>query len=201
MGLPPIGVKAVVEGAASYQRDLTAISNATTKASKSIGGIASSPAFKAFGGALSVVSSQLGGFASGLQGVISQATGAADSVGGLFSELPAGQAALGGVALAATAAATAFVALGLRGAELKGLADSFDRLTASVGIANEALLRDLRAAAKGAVRDFDLIRQANIALSGATGEFGRQFGTALPQILRIAQAQANATGQDITFLF
>jgi hypothetical protein len=93
------------------------------------------------------------------------------------------------------------IALGNRGAPLIGLGESFDRLTASVGLSSEALLVDLRKAANGTVSDFDLIRRANLALVGSTGEFGKQFGQKLPQVLAAARAAARATGQDVDFLF
>src|SRR5690606_38205575 len=44
-------------------------------------------------------------------------------------------------------------------------------------------------------------RQANIALAGAIGEFGIQFGQKLPKLLEIARAQARATRQSVDFLY
>lgn len=109
--------------------------------------------------------------------------------------------AIGAAVIAVAALAAGFLALGNRGAPLVGLAESFDRLTASVGVNSQTLLKDLRAASAGTVSDFDLIKQANTALVGATGEFGKQFGQKLPQLLAAARAAAKATGQDVNFLF
>lgn len=109
--------------------------------------------------------------------------------------------AIGAAVVGIAALGAAFVALGNRGAPLIGLADSFDRLTASVGVSSQALLVDLRKAAAGTVSDFDLIKRANLALVGTSGEFGKQFGKQLPQVLAAARAAAKATGQDVDFLF
>lgn len=109
--------------------------------------------------------------------------------------------AIGAAVVAVAALAAGFLALGNRGAPLVGLAESFDRLTASVGVNSQTLLKDLRAASAGTVSDFDLIKRANTALVGATGEFGKQFGQKLPQLLAAARAAAKATGQDVDFLF
>lgn len=100
-----------------------------------------------------------------------------------------------------TALVAAFVALGQRGSTLVGLGESFDRLTASIGITSTALLQDLRTASAGTVADFELIRLANVALAGAVGEFGQEFGEKLPKLLEVARVQARATGQSVDFLF
>lgn len=100
-----------------------------------------------------------------------------------------------------TALVAAFVALGQRGSTLVGLGESFDRLTASIGVTSTTLLQDLREASAGTVADFELIRLANVALAGAVGDFGQQFGEKLPKLLEVARVQARATGQDVNFLF
>lgn len=91
--------------------------------------------------------------------------------------------------------------LGLRGSAVEGVTDAFNNITASAGILANKLLGDLRTAARGTISDFDLMRVTNIALAGATGEFGRQFGENLPKLLEIARVQARATGQDVDFLY
>lgn len=127
-----------------------------------------------------------------------RATGFLQQFGVELSALPVGAIAAAG---AVAALATAFIALGQRGAPLVGLAESFDRLTASIGVTGQVLLTDLRQAAAGTVSDFELIRLANTALAGAVGEFGQQFGEKLPKLLEIARTQARATGQSVDFLF
>lgn len=105
-------------------------------------------------------------------------------------------------AVAAVAAmAAAFVALGHRGAALVGLAESFDRIAASVNTTSTSLLENLRTAAAGTISDFGLIERANVALSGATGKLGEELGQKLPRLLEIARVQARVTGKDIDFIF
>ncbi|MDX2138336.1 MAG: hypothetical protein SF123_09605 [Chloroflexota bacterium] len=132
-----------------------------------------------------------------------------NAVGGVVQMLgTALMAAIGvvvaGLALLAAgtvAAVAGLVKLAERGAALPGIAQSFDVLTASVGMASSAMLNELRAAAGGVISDFELMKQTNFALAGATGEFATQFGQALPQLLAIARAQARATGQDFDYMF
>lgn len=149
-----------------------------------------------------------GQFEKGIQSLIQRFTAgnpAVQKAGALLNQFGIELAALPAGALAAVGAVVAigaaFVALGNRGAALIGLAESFDRLTNSVGITSATLLKDLRAAAAGTVSDFDLIRRANFALAGAVGEFGTQFAEKLPKLLEIARVQARATGQDVNYLF
>lgn len=105
------------------------------------------------------------------------------------------------LATAAIAALTvAIVGLGIEGGKIKGVRDSFDLLTAGVGLTSDALLGKLRAAVAGTVSDFELMRTTNVALAGATGEFGKQFGEALPRVLELARLQAQATGKDVGYL-
>lgn len=136
---------------------------------------------------------------------ISQFTGinaqALDSVFEITSAFGPMAIAAGAALVAVLALGAGFLALGQRGVALAPLGESFDNLTASVGISSQALLIDLRKAANGTVSDFDLIRRANLALVGSTGEFGKQFGQKLPQVLAAARAAAKATGQDVDFLF
>lgn len=91
--------------------------------------------------------------------------------------------------------------LGQAGAVIPGIAESFARLAGNAGQTADALLGNLRTAAAGSVSDLDLLRQANVALSGATGEVAQALGEGLPQLLEIARAQSRATGQDVNFLF
>ncbi len=196
MALPQSGVELIARGEAAFQKAM----NAATQAIKTQSDAAQSAASKSVSGnnALSKsISSLQDKFISLVPGGQASVDMLAEFTSGLGISTAATLAAVAAVA----ALAVGLLALGNRGAALTGLADSFDRLTASVGIASETLLVNLRAAAHGTVSDFDLIRRANLALAGATGEFGKQFGQNLPKILEIARTQARATGQDVDFLF
>lgn len=198
--LPPIGVRAVVEGFASFDKTITTVNKRIQEVTDK-----AKAAAKSGGDPLSKALDKVGFSFDSLKGKMARFTGISEGVieglGGILQGiLPIGGAA----ALAATgvaALAVGFLALGNRGAPLIGLAESFDRLTASAGVSSQVLLKDLRAAANGTVADFDLIRRANFALVGATGEFGKQFGQNLPKLLQAARAAARATGQDVDFLF
>lgn len=106
------------------------------------------------------------------------------------------------IATAAVAAmGKAFADLGARGAKVYDVADSFRRLAGDAGVLANVLLKDLRTAARGTVSDFDLMKQANIALAGTMGQFRTEFLENLPKLLEIARVQARATGQDVDFLY
>lgn len=197
--LPKVGVQAIVEGFAPFQKTMDAVNKKIEDASKKAQTAAksASPLSKELdkvGFSFDSIKEKISGFigvnAKALDGIfnIAQALG------------PMGLAAAG-AAVGAAALVAGFVALASRGAPLIGLAQSFDNLSASVGATSTTLLKDLRAASAGTISDFDLIRRANLALVGSTGEFGKQFGEQLPKILESARAAAKATGQDVDFLF
>lgn len=83
------------------------------------------------------------------------------------------------------------------GATAQGARVSFDNLAVSVGATGDALLGKLRAAAQGTVSDANLISSANsgILLTGG------KLATELPRLLQIARASAQATGDDVGFVF
>jgi hypothetical protein len=83
------------------------------------------------------------------------------------------------------------------GATAQGARASFDNLAVSVGATGDALLGKLRAAAQGTVSDANLISSANsgILLTGG------KLATELPRLLQIARASAQATGDDVGFVF
>lgn len=211
--LPQVGVEAVVLNSDRYFTILQSIEKATSQTASALEKTASqtakvsaaadkttksmNPLLKAFDAA----AGKLGGFGQQLSKAAHDITGAKEASAAFFSELPAGTAALAAGAAAAAVFATAFVALGQRGAGLIGISESFDRLAQSAGIDAVAALQRLRVASGGTVADFELLRLTNLALAGATGEFGKQFGENLPRILEIARVQARATGQSVDFLF
>lgn len=106
-----------------------------------------------------------------------------------------------GVIAGAIAALTGMLALAGRASRFRGVAESFDKITASAGILSVTLLNDMRRAAAGTISDFNLMRGANLALAGATGEFATEFGRNLPKLLEIARVQSRATGQSVEYLY
>ncbi|MDD5059306.1 MAG: hypothetical protein PHQ60_15725 [Sideroxydans sp.] len=86
-------------------------------------------------------------------------------------------------------------------APLQGIVEGFAISAEKAGTDYETFLARLTVASKGLVSQIDLMRAANEALTGATGEFAREFGEALPTLLEAAQVAARRTGKDVTFLF
>jgi hypothetical protein len=87
--------------------------------------------------------------------------------------------------------------LAVEAAPLEGIGTAFEAMAGDVGLSLDAL----RTAAAGTVADFDLMKAANVALTGAGDELGAAMGEELPELLEIARAAARATGQDVDFLF
>jgi len=105
-----------------------------------------------------------------------------------------------GPAAAATAVLTALkgaVDLGIASAKIDATRVSFDHLAASVNTTGDALLNKMRAAAEGTVSDADLIQSANSGLLLTQGKLAAD----LPRILEISRAAAQATGDDVNFVF
>jgi hypothetical protein len=96
---------------------------------------------------------------------------------------------------------SALNALGQRGAQIEGLAMAFDNAAERAGLSSNEMLTSMREASLGMVSDVDMIKRANLALAGATGQVANQMGKNLPELMKIARAQARATGQDVNFLF
>lgn len=197
--LPRIGVKVVVENIPAFNKAIDDVNKKIKGAGDNTEDTAKKTSI--FEKALDKAGISLKDIQGKIKDVLSQAGPMGNFLSGFVDKLAAiplpAAAAVAGIAFLAKA----FLDLGQRGAPLVGLANSFDSLTSSVGITSQTLLKDLRAASAGTVADFDLIKQANVALAGATGEFGKQFGTSLPKILEIARVQARATGQDVEFLY
>lgn len=193
--LPPVGVRAVVEDAGPFNKAMDTINKRIADFQKRTADAAknASPLQKLF--------DKIGLSVDGLRQKFLEMSGASGSVVNALTEILGALGPMGLAIAAATAAVAGFLALGVRGAGLKGLAQSFDALTASIGILSTELLTDLRRASHGTVSDFELIRLANVALAGAAGKFGQEFGRNLPRLLEIARAQAKATGQSVDFLF
>jgi phage-related protein len=138
-----------------------------------------------------------------------EATKILENTGGALSTLGgiAGSIATGGLALAAGAiaglgtaavgAAAGIADLALQAAPLEGIGDAFETMSSRVGLS----LDEMRNAAKETIPDFELMRMANVALTGAGDDLAAAFGDKLPQLLEIARATAKSTGQDVGFMF
>lgn len=197
--LPKHGIMAVVEGLPGFTNAMNSVNKQIEKAGKVADGATRkvSPLGKAFDNA----QVGIGQFSVKLKDLLQNAGPVGQAISGVLDKIvaipPAAAAAAIGIALIVKG----LIDLAQRGAGLRGLAESFDSLTSSIGIVSTTLLTDLRRASAGTVSDFELIRLANVALAGASGQFGQEFGRKLPQLLEIARAQARATGQDVNFLF
>ena len=108
---------------------------------------------------------------------------------------------LAGALGVASAGIAAFVALGVRGAGLRGIEEAFHETFERIGVDSDNLLQRMSNAADGMLRETNLMRRATGALTGATGEVATEFANKLPELLEVAQAAARATGEDFNFLF
>ncbi|MEO8608915.1 MAG: hypothetical protein ABI690_13570 [Chloroflexota bacterium] len=230
MGLPKAGVSLVAENYAPWQKAMSAVAkiindvgDASEKTSKRADPLTrafetvkktlqssdKSDGFsKSITNGIDLIEKSAGKLKDNIVGFLSDKGAVGDALANVVSGIDAiplaatiATAAIAAITAGVVALGAGFIALGNRGAPLVGLADSFDHLTASVGLSSQALLVDLRKAANGTVSDFDLIKRANLALVGTSGQFGQEFGQKLPQILAAARAAAKATGQDVDFLF
>lgn len=68
---------------------------------------------------------------------------------------------------------------------------SFQQMTAAVGVSTDVLDR-MRASTQGTISDMQLMSYATTAMAGASGEFGKRIGDALPQLAEIAKAANKA---------
>lgn len=194
MALPKVGVAAVVEGLPSFMKGMEQVNSITKNVSASMEKtLSKNKGFASAGEALN----KFTGIAKNAE---SQILSQIPVIGSFSDEI----AAISNPALAAVAAITALTivitGLGIEGGKIKGVEESFHGITAGVGQVSDVLLGKLRDATANTISDFELMRQTNIALAGSTGEFGKQFGEALPRVLELARAQARATGTDVDFL-
>lgn len=112
---------------------------------------------------------------------------------GLASLAAGAGAALGGVTLLGTR----LKKLAIHAAPLEGIGQTFSTMSQRFGVS----LDDMRKAVAGTVDDFELMQQANIALTGLTGELGREFGQKLPDLLLTARAAARSTGRSVEYMY
>ena len=133
---------------------------------------------------------------------IENAGGALSSLGGIAGSIATGGLAVAagavvGLGTAAAGAAASVADLAINAAPLEGIGDAFEAMSSRVGLS----LDEMREAAKETIPDFELMRMANVALTGAGDDLASQFGEELPQLLEIARATAKSTGQDVGFMF
>lgn len=197
--LPKTGVQAIVENVQQFVKDITTVN----KAVEDSGNVSAKSAQKA--GALPKSLDQAGKSFDDLKGkvtgFIKNNLPLGDQLGGIIDQLAAIPLPVFLAVAAIVALTKAFLDLGARGAPLQELGLSFDRITASIGINSQKLLKDLQVASEGTIANFDLIKVASNALVGTSGGLGKSLGNTLPELLKIARTQADATGKSVTELF
>lgn len=169
--LPQIGVQAVVQGVQQFTKDIDSVNKAIDNSGKTSASAAKN---------VSPFSDALGEIAP----VALAAVAAITAVIGILVALGKG-----------------FLELANRGVDVQQLGIAFDHLTASVSIDSQKLLKDLQTASDGTIANVDLLRTANAALLGVSGQFGTKFGQALPEFLKIAKVESDATGRSVNELF
>lgn len=176
--LPLTGVSAVVQNVQTFLKDITAVNKAIESTGKASAGAANDAA---------PLDKSLGGLAAKFKSIPPVAIAAVGAI----------TAVVGAI----TALVAAFLNLGNRGAPLQEIGIAFDHITASIGISSQRLIKDLQAASEGTIANFDLIKISSNALIGVSGELGKALGEKLPELLKIAKVQADATGKSVDELF
>lgn len=193
--LQPIGVRAVIEGLPQYINGLNQISQKTAEASKQTQSATTST---------SGFDKILGQITSKLSGVTPEAGAASDAMGqiGEVAGLAEGTVVALSAAVAVVAVEVAgFLALAQRGAGFSEIEHGFQAITNAVNVNAEALLTNLHDAVGGTVSDMELLTIVNQTLIGTSKEFGHAFGVALPELMKIAKASAEATGRDVIAVY
>lgn len=132
---------------------------------------------------------------SGLGGVAQRAGSLVGSAFRTMAEVGAGAAA--GIA----AVGGGILKLGYDAANLPGIESVFKNMTAAMSVDADALMTKMRAASYGAVKDFDLMKQANKAMVGAGQEFGKQFAETLPTLMKVSREAAKAQGLSVEYMY
>jgi hypothetical protein len=197
MALERIGNELVVKGAQKFMRNMRSaqktnedFQRSAAKGTKATKNLVSKDA-----------SRRVSDLKQNMQGATTSTKGFGNAALGMAAKAAVMVAALVGVLHIAKKVTAAFWNLGKRGAAAEGVIRAFEGITASAGLASQALLQDLRKAARGTVSDLKLMKTVNLALAGSTGEVAQQFGKAMPKLMEIARVQARATGQSVTFLY
>lgn len=131
----------------------------------------------------------------GLGGI---AQGAGNAVaGGLKTMALAGVGAVTGIG----AVGGAILKLGYDASSLPGIESVFRNMTSSMSVDADALMGKMREASYGAVKDFDLMKSANMAMVGAGKEFGKEFAENLPALMKVSREAAKASGQSVDYMY
>ncbi len=201
-GMEKIGVTTVVEGLATYQKQMSDYIRKTQDAAKATTDYQQSTekVGAKSGGILGFLKNLISGFkdmaqkaASGIPGL----EGISAAIGGLSS---GALIAAGGVAILAAG----IFNLGQRGATYIGVQTAFNNTLSQFSDelgSSSGYLEKLRTAAGDTISELELMRLTNVALAGATGDVGQAIGQSLPRLLEIARVQAAATGQSVDYLF
>jgi len=138
-------------------------------------------------------------FAKGLGGATKQAAKWAANIGATVAKF--GLATVAAGAAAATGAVlglgAALAKLTIDAVPLEGIGQAFEAMARDAGLS----LESMRKSAAGTVSDFELMRKANVALTGAGEDLSKELGQNLPRLLEIARAASRATGESVDFLF
>ncbi|HUS82613.1 MAG TPA: hypothetical protein VM013_05075, partial [Dehalococcoidia bacterium] len=140
---------------------------------------------------------EAGGFVASVGRIIE--TGIGVALGNLATK--AAELVGRGLKQAITGLGTAAYNAAIQAAPLQGILDGFAVSAAKASMGSEEFLAALNAASNGMVTQINLMKAANVALTGAEGAFAEEFGRALPTLLEAARVAAKRTGQDVTFLF
>ena len=133
-----------------------------------------------------------------LKSALNQALGFARTFSRLLrSAVKVAAIGLGAVTAAATAAGLGLRKLAIEAQPLPGIMRAFEIQAQRSGLSLDAL----RDAAQGTITDMELMRQANIALTGAGDELAKAFGKELPTLLMGARAAAQAQGKSVEYMF
>lgn len=101
-----------------------------------------------------------------------------------------------GIAISAVAAvATGIVALGLRGATVGDLRDSFYQLSESVGATGDEMLGALRDGSKGTISDFQLMEMANTTLGTGFIRTAADMRTLIAGARQLAEETGGSTAE------
>lgn len=199
MALPPLGVSAVVENAAKFIADITRMNTAVDNSGQQMQKTATQSgvltrAYDQVGAAAGKMSGAVGAAASGVVGFIGNMVSfIMSAIGAVISLLTVAFVAAIGAAVAALAG---LFALAKNAGGFKDIQDAFMGLTDAAGLTASTLIGQLQTASLGTISRFELMRTVNESLIGTTKLLGTELGRRLPELMILAQRQADATGKD-----
>ena len=126
---------------------------------------------------------------SSLSGFGRMATGLFQGIG-----LGAGKMLFDGIVSGVQKAVTAIPDLAMRGAEIGAVQNTFDNLTKSIGTTSDAMIGDLRVAARGMVSDTELMRASNKFMMMGLADTSEEAA----ELTEMATQLGSAVGMDAT---